>query len=94
MASLPADANLASWAGEHLVYEARMLGYTAVELAKRRDLPRDQESNVSWRRLPFTLVACATSCAADRSRYPMDAFASDFCSPGKGNGSAAMFRQR
>jgi hypothetical protein len=39
MTSLPADADLASWAREHLVYEAKMLAYTAVELAKRRDSP-------------------------------------------------------
>jgi hypothetical protein len=82
MTSLPADADLASWAREHLVYEAKMLAYTAVELAKRRDLPRNQESNVF-----LEAFAIHTRCLRDflwgeRRRYPMDAFASDFCSPG------------
>lgn len=46
MAPPLSDAELSHWAREHLVYEAKMLAYSAVELAKRRELPRDHESNV------------------------------------------------
>jgi hypothetical protein len=58
-----------------------MLAYTAVELAKRRDLPRDQESNVL-----LEAFAIHTRCLRDflfgsRHHHPMDAFASDFCAP-------------
>jgi hypothetical protein len=82
MAAPLSDADLARWAREHLVYEGKMLAYTAVELAKRRDLPRDQESNVL-----LEAFAIHTRCLREflfgrRGRHPMDAFASDFCAPG------------
>jgi hypothetical protein len=83
MASLPADAELASWAREHLVYEAKMLAYTAVGLAKRRDLPRTQESNVFLEAFAIHTRCLREFLWGDRSRYPLDAFASDFCSPGR-----------
>lgn len=81
MSSL-SDADLVCWAREHLVYEARMLAYTAVELAKRRDSPRDLESNVL-----LEAFAIHTRCLRDflfgqRGRHPMDSFAADFCAPG------------
>lgn len=59
-----------------------MLAYAAVELAKRRDLPRDQESNVL-----LEAFAIHTRCLREflfgrRGHHSMDAFASDFCAPG------------
>lgn len=59
-----------------------MLAYTAVQLAKRRDLPRDPESNVL-----LEAFAIHTRCLRDflfgqRGGHAMDAFASDFCAPG------------
>lgn len=39
------DAELRDWAREHLVYEARMLAYAAVELSKIADEPRSMRSN-------------------------------------------------
>jgi hypothetical protein len=83
MAPPLSDAELSHWAREHLVYEAKMLAYSAVELAKRRDLPRDHESNVL-----LESFAIHTRCLREflwgerRDRHPMDAFAVDFCAPG------------
>jgi hypothetical protein len=59
-----------------------MLAYAAVELAKRRDLQRDPESNVL-----LEAFAIHTRCLRDflfgeRGRHAMDAFAADFCAPG------------
>lgn len=59
-----------------------MLAYTAVELAKRRELPRDLESNVL-----LEAFAIHTRCLRDflfgqRGRHAMDSFAADFCAPG------------
>lgn len=82
MSSLPTNADRAAWAREHLVYEAKMLAYTAVELAKRHNLPRNQESNVFLEAFAVHTRCLRDFLWGDRDRHPMDAFASDFCSPG------------
>ncbi len=59
-----------------------MLAYTAVELAKRGDLPRDQESNVLLEAFAIHARCLRDFLFGRRGRYAMDAFASDFCAPG------------
>ena len=77
------DSQLRAWAREHLVYEARMFAFSAVELAKLADGPRDHRSN--------SLLECFavhTRCLRDflwhdrKNARPMDAFATDFCASG------------
>ena len=80
----PLDQELAEWAREHLVYEARMLAYTAVRLAERRDLPRDHESNLLLEGLAIHARCLRDFLWGNRSeRHPMDAFAVEFCAPGE-----------
>jgi hypothetical protein len=77
------DEDLTRWAREHLVYEGKMLAYTAIRLSEIFDRPRDQESN-----LLLEGFAIHTRCLRDflwgrrTPRQPMDAFAVDFCTPG------------
>jgi hypothetical protein len=77
------DSDLTGWAREHLVYEGKMLAYTAIRLSEIFDLPRDQESN-----LLLEGFAIHTRCLRDflwgrrKPSQPMDAFAVDFCAPG------------
>jgi len=76
------DEDLRAWAREHLVYEAQMFAYAAVELGRLQDKPRDHRSN--------SLLECFavhTRCLRDflwhdRKDRHMDAFAADFCAPG------------
>lgn len=78
------DTELAAWAGEHLVYEGRMLAFAAVRLAERDGLPPAPDSNA--------LLECFivhVRCLHDflwhhrRVDQPMDAFAGDFCADGE-----------
>lgn len=77
------DSQLRKWASEHLVYEARMLTYAAVELANRESAPPDQRSNVL-----LESFAIHVRCLSDllwgkrRKDKPKDAFAFDFCEEG------------
>ncbi len=80
------DSDMMVWAREHLVYEGRMLAFATVRLAERHGVSRDPESNVLLE--AFVMHA---RCLRDflwgepKSQQPNDAFAADFCAPGRWN---------
>jgi hypothetical protein len=79
------DQDLTRWAREHLVYEARMLACTAIRLAEReeRAIPRDAESNALLESFVVHVRCLSDFLWAERGKHEMDAFAFDFCEPGK-----------
>jgi hypothetical protein len=78
------DADLTRWAREHLVYEGRMLAFAAMRLAEREGVPRDPESNVLLESF-IVHVRCLRDFLWGKrwKSQPKDAFAFDFCEPGK-----------
>jgi hypothetical protein len=78
------DQDLTRWAREHLVYEARMLAFTAIRLAERHGIPRNPESNALLESFVVHVRCLRDFLWGDRNdRQPMDAFATDFCEEGK-----------
>jgi hypothetical protein len=76
------DEKLMRWVREHLVYEGRMLAYTALRLAERTDLPRDQESNVLLESFAIHARCLRDFLWGSRTKRVLDAFAADFCAEG------------
>lgn len=78
------DEELTEWADEHLAYEAWMLAFASLMLA-RPDLPRDEMSNVFLE--SFAIHArCLRDFLfghRDRLHKGRDAFAIDFCPEGE-----------
>jgi hypothetical protein len=77
------DRELRDWAREHLVYEGRMLAFTTIRLAERQGVPGDADSNVLVESFGIHARCLRDFLWANRGRYPMDAFATDFCAPGR-----------
>jgi hypothetical protein len=77
-----ADKELALWAREHLVYEGRMLAFTAVRLAERQGIPADPLSNALLESFTVHVRCLRDFLWGHRASHQMDAFASDFCEPG------------
>ncbi len=59
-----------------------MLAYTAVRLAERKDLPRDQESNVLLESFAIHARCLRDFLWGPRTKHALDAFAVDFCAEG------------
>ncbi len=82
MSLLRSDKELMRWARRHLVYEARMLVSSAVELSKH-GIP-NAASNAFLESFLIHARCLRDFLWAKRTkRNPEDAFASDFCRPGE-----------
>jgi hypothetical protein len=61
-----------------------MLAFTAIRLAERQGIPRDPESNALLESFAIHVRCLCDFLWGDRTDHqPMDAFATDFCEPGK-----------
>jgi hypothetical protein len=76
------DDQLKRWAREHLVYEGRMLSFTAVRLLEREGISRDPESNALLEAFAVHVRCLRDFLWGQRRNQPMDAFADDFCDGG------------
>ncbi len=78
------DEELRCWAREHLIYEGRMLAFTAVRLAERQGVPRDPVSNAYLESFVVHVRCLRDFLWGNRKSWnPLDAFAFDFCVPGE-----------
>lgn len=78
------DEDLLRWAREHLVYEGRMLAFTAVRLAERQGSSADPESNTLLESFVVHVRCLRDFLWGDRKgQHKWDAFAADFCEPGE-----------